>query len=378
LFDESLRDKSIDSGFLSGGSRIQETLKGATLMRSVARSRCLEWITLLALASSTLGQQATSPPLPPEAAPARQSNSTNDQNAAPTTSLPTPGAQDPSSNDQEGMFVFKKQVQEVVLHATVVDENRRLAAYLDRSAFSVFEDGQPQTITSFQREDVPVAIGIVIDNSSSMRDKREQVNQAVLNLIRASNPNDEIFVVNFSQNAYLDQDFTSDINLLERALRRASMQGSTALYDAIVASAVHLKSNTRLEKKLLLVITDGQDNMSRATLQEATQHLQERSGPTLYAIGLMGPGLHRGREALQKLSDATGGSAFFPQSLDQVSEITRALAHDIRRQYTIAYKPQNQNVSASYHPIVVEARATGYGRLTVRTRSGYYTGESVR
>lgn len=347
-------------------------------MRSVAGLRCPELVMLLALAASSLGQQTTSP-LPPEPTPVQQTNSTNGQTAAAATLLQTPGAQDSTSNDQEGMFVFKKQVQEVVLHATVVDENRRLAAYLDRSAFSVFEDGRPQTITSFHREDVPVAIGIVIDNSSSMRDKREQVNQAVLNLIRASNPNDEIFVVNFSQNAYLDQDFTSDISLLETALRRTSTQGSTALYDAIVASAVHLKSNPRLEKKLLLVITDGQDNMSRATLQEATQHLQARNGPTLYAIGLMGLGMHnRGREALQRLSDASGGSAFFPQSLDQVSEITRALAHDIRRQYTIAYKPQNQNAGASYHPIVVEARASGYARLSVRTRSGYYTGESLR
>jgi Ca-activated chloride channel family protein len=141
--------------------------------------------------------------------------------------------------------VFKKQVQEIVLQATVVDERRHLVPYLDRGAFSVFENGAPQAITSFRREDVPVAMGIVINNSGSMRDKRDKVNQAVLNLIRASNPRDEIFVVNFSQNYYLDQDFTSDPGLLERALHQVSMQGSTALYDAIVASAVHLKNNPR-------------------------------------------------------------------------------------------------------------------------------------
>jgi VWFA-related protein len=138
--------------------------------------------------------------------------------------------------------VFKKQVQEIVLQATVVDERRHLVPYLDRGAFSVFENGAPH---SFRREDVPVAMGIVIDNSDSMRDKRDKVNQAVLNLIRASNPRDEIFVVNFSQNYYLDQDFTSDPGLLERALHQVSMQGSTVLYDAIVASAVHLKNNPR-------------------------------------------------------------------------------------------------------------------------------------
>ena len=117
---------------------------------------------------------------------------------------------------------------------------------------------------------MPVEIGIVVDNSGSMRDKRGQVSQAVMNLIRASNSQDQVFVVNFGQNPYLDQDFTSDVNLLQAALHQVSAKGSTALYDAIVASAVHLENNSRLSKKVLLVITDGQDNMSQETLQEAS------------------------------------------------------------------------------------------------------------
>lgn len=226
---------------------------------------------------------------------------------------------------------------------------------------------------------MPVSIGIVIDNSSAMRDKREQVNQAVLHLIRASNPQDEIFGVNFTQNSYLDQDFTLDVTLLQRALRRSSMQGSTALYDAIVASVTHLRNNARLEKRLLLVITDGQGNMSQETLQEAIRYLGGKNGPVLYAIRLMGlEHQNRGREALQKLIDATGGSAFFPQSLTEDNGIAGAPEYDIRCQYTIAYKPQNQNSSGAYHPIAVEARAAGYGKFTVRTRTGYYKGESVR
>lgn len=281
--------------------------------------------------------------------------------------------------DQEGAFVFRKQVDEVVLHATVVDERGQLASYLDRNAFSVFEDGLPQTITSFRRQDVPVAIGVVVDNSGSMRDKRDEVSRAVLNLIRASNPQDEVFVVNFGKNPYLDQDFTADVNLLERALHQVSMQGSTALYDAIVASARHLENNPRLEKKVLLVITDGQDNMSRETLQEARQELQKKNAPTLYAIGLLSAEKqYPGRDALQKLANATGGAAFFPDSLNQVTDITRTLAHAIRNQYIITYHPHVQNVSANYHPIRVDARAPGYAQLTVRTRSGIYTGESVR
>jgi Ca-activated chloride channel homolog len=331
------------------------------------------------------GQQPNPPATVPPQQPANQQAPPDELPSGPPRSSPPPAkTQSPSSTQDtnggdEGSFVFKKQVEEIVLHATVVDQDRRLATHLDRSAFSVFEDGQPQTITSFRREDVPVAIGIVIDNSGSMRDKRATVNQAVLNLIRASNPKDEVFVVNFSQNSYLDQDFTSDIGLLEQALRRTSMQGSTALYDAVVASATHLVNNPRLEKKILLVITDGQDNMSEDTLQEAMRHLQQPNGPVLYAIGLTGGDLQGpGRQALQELAGATGGTAFFPASLDQVEDITRSLAHDIRSQYTIAYKPRDEDMKAGYHPIQVEARAAGYAKLTVHTRNGVYTGESDR
>jgi Ca-activated chloride channel homolog len=297
------------------------------------------------------------------------------QTSSPQVSPPqTASPQEPSgtapANDQSDMFVFKKQVEEVVLHATVVDEQGRMVTGLDRTAFSVFERGVPQTITSFRREDIPVAMGIVIDNSGSMRDKREKVNQAVLNLIRASNPKDEIFVVNFSENPYLDQDFTSDENLLQAALHQVSMKGSTALYDAVVASSTHL-DKAPLDKKALLVITDGQDNMSQETLQEASRRLGQANGPTVYSIGLLGL-RGQGREALQSLSQETGGVAYFPETLDEVDNITRTIAHDIRSQYMVAYKPQNQNEKPGYASVRIEAHAPGYGKLTVRTKAGYY------
>jgi VWFA-related protein len=271
------------------------------------------------------------------------------------------------------MFVFKKQVEEVVLHATVVDDEQHLVTGLTQGDFSVFESGAPQTITSFRHEDVPVEIGIVVDNSGSMREKREQVSQAVLNLIRASNSQDQVFVVNFGQNPYLDQDFTSDVNLLQAALHQVSARGSTALYDAITASAIHLEHNPRLNKKVLLVITDGQDNMSQESLQETLRRLQQPDGPTLYAIGLLGSGLQsQGRDALRELASGTGGVAYFPDSLDQVDNITRTVAHDIRSQYIIAFKPKNQNIKPEYQTLKVEAHAPGYTQLLVRTRSGYY------
>ncbi|MGZ6333675.1 MAG: VWA domain-containing protein [Bdellovibrionota bacterium] len=283
-----------------------------------------------------------------------------------------------SSSEDQGRFVFKKQVQEVVLHATVVDESGRPIISLERGAFSVYQNGQPETVTSFRREDVPVALGIVVDNSGSMRDKRGKVNQAVLNLIRASNQQDQVFVVNFSQTPYLDQDYTSDVNLLQTALHQVSSRGSTALYDAVVASDVHLRHNPRLDKKVLLVITDGQDNMSRETLQDAMRKLQTSKGATLYAIGLSDQGMTRSaRESLQSLAESTGGVAFFPKSLDEVDEITREIARDIRGQFTLTYNP-GAKIGTGYQRIKVDARGPGKSHLTVRTRNGYYPGEALK
>jgi Ca-activated chloride channel family protein len=350
----------------------------------------------LALSVVTFAQSVppakSSPSAPPPTA--EQSSDAGAPQSVPPPPAQEPSGQDPAgqqpaadqqpaiapdtSADDPGRFVFKKQVQEVVLRATVVDDAGHLVTSLDRSAFSVSVNGVSEPITSFRREDVPVAMGIVIDNSGSMRDKREKVNQAVLNLIRVSNPQDEILVVNFSRTPYLDQDFTSDVNLLQAALHQVSTRGSTALYDAVVASAVHLRNNPRLDKKVLLVITDGQDNMSQETLQEAIRKLQPSNGATVYAIGLTDDGLTRaGRDALQNLAASTGGVAFFPQSLNDVDDITRTVARDIRSQYTLAFKP-GSSAQKGYQPIRVEAKGSGRTRLTVRTRNGYYPGETVR
>jgi len=328
----------------------------------------------VAAASQTSREPPSTFPAAAGRAEAKTPGAPDPFNGPGTTPGQEPYGQEPSGNDQ-GMFVFKKQVQEVILHATVVDERRHLVPGLDRSAFSVLENGVPQSVTSFRREDVPVAMGIVVDNSGSMRDKRDKVNQAVMSLIRASNPQDEIFVVNFSQNYYLDQDFTSDPDLLQASLQQVSMKGSTALYDAIVASAVHLKNNRHLDKKVLLVITDGQDNMSQETLQEAARRLQHVDDPTVYTIGLTGTLSGQGRKALQELSDLTGGVAYFPDTLDQINTITREIAHDVRSQYIVVYKPKKQGARPAYQSIRVEARASGYGHLTVRTRNGYSQGE---
>ena len=264
-----------------------------------------------------------------------------------------------------------------MLHATAADDkNHHLVTNLEKGAFSVFENNQLQTLTSFRHEDVPVAMGIVIDNSGSMREKRDKVNKAALNLVRSSNPQDQVFVVNFNDEYYLDQAFTSDINKLREALEKVEARGGTALYDAIVASAEYMKKNARLQKKVLFVVTDGEDNASRESLEETVRRLQEENGPTVYAIGLLGEEkARRARRALETIAQRTGGIAFLPRTLDEVDEISRTVAHDIRNQYTIGYKPSTPKSVGGYRAIRVEARAKGYSKLTVRTRSGYYPGQ---
>jgi len=333
------------------------------------------------------GAQSAGPQTPANSAPtpaSTQAPPSTDQGQEAPQQRPAPidrGQQAPDQGPppdtgEGGGFVFKAEVQEVMLHATVVDEKQRLVTNLDKNAFTVFENGTPQKITSFRHEDVPVAMGIVIDNSGSMREKRDKVNKAAINLVKSSNPQDQVFVVNFNDEYYLDQDFTGDINKLKEALEKVETRGGTALYDAVVASADHMKKNARLQKKVLFVVTDGEDNASRESLEQAVRRVSEENGPTVYAIGLLGDEKQRrARRALQTLAEKTGGLAFLPRTADEVDEISRTIAHDIRNQYTIGYKPTTPRSVAGYRTIHVDAKAHGYNKLTVRTRSGYYGGQ---
>ncbi len=317
--------------------------------------------------SSPSGQQPVTEPMPGDA-PNQPGNTVQ------IPARPQEG-QEPSS-EQNGVYVFRKRVEEVVLHATVIDDKHRLVTGLNKNDFQVYEDGRPQQITSFRREDIPVAVGIVIDNSGSMRDKRPAVNQAAINFVRASNPQDEVFIVNFNDEYYLDQDFTGEVPKLKEALERIESRGGTALYDAVVASADHLKKSGRLDKKVLLVVTDGEDNASRESLEQAIRRLQAENGPTVYTIGLLGEEKQRrARRALTEMAEQTGGVAFFPKNLGEVDAITQEVAHDIRNQYTIGYKPARPQNQGGFRTIKVDARAPGYKHLMVRTRSGYYPGQ---
>jgi Ca-activated chloride channel homolog len=288
----------------------------------------------------------------------------------------TPGVNEVTKSGDK--FVYRQQVDEVTLQATVIDQKRHLVTTLNVANFEVFEDGQAQKITSFRREDIPVSIGIVVDNSGSMRTKRSAVTKAVVNLVQASNTNDEVFIVNFNDEPYLDQDFTNKIPQMREALDRVDSRGGTALYDAVIASADHLAKGAKRDKRVLLVITDGDDNESRESLEQAVRTVQIDNGPTIYCIGILSAEDRKrtARRALEALSAQTGGVAFFPKDLQEVDEISQEVARDIRNQYTITYKPSNPRSNGGYRQVHVTAHAAGYkDQLVVRTRSGYYANE---
>jgi VWFA-related protein len=276
-----------------------------------------------------------------------------------------------------GGFTLKRNVDEVVLNVTVLDEGGHLVNDLNKDDFKIFEDGVPQTIASFQHQDIPVSMGIIVDNSGSMRDKRAAVNAAALDLVKASNHDDEAFVVNFSDEAFIDQDFTSDLVKLREGLAHIDSKGGTALYDAVVASADQLAKNAKRPKQALLIITDGEDNASTFNLEQTIRRVQDLQGPVVYSIGLLfgdegGRESRRAKRALKLLSDETGGIPFFPKSLADVDPIAAEVARDIRNQYTIGYHSTKPASQGGYRVVKVEARAPGHGKLLVRTRSGYY------
>lgn len=284
-------------------------------------------------------------------------------------------AQQEPAAPQKDDFRLRSDVNLVVLHTTVVDERGRFVPDLRLENFRVFEDRVEQKLALFKREDIPVTVGLVVDNSGSMRDKRERVNAAALTFVQTSNRNDEVFVVNFNDDYFLDldKDFTHDINELKEALERIDSRGSTALYDAITGSLDHTKKGTR-DKKVLLVVTDGEDNASRRNL-EGTMLEAQQSDAMIYAVGLLGKekAAKRARRALEALTVATGGLAFFPEGLADVEAICTQIAHDIRNQYTLAYYPTNARKDGTFRSVQVQVvPPRGRSRLSVRTRTGYY------
>ena len=274
-------------------------------------------------------------------------------------------------------FVLHTDVEEVSLNCSVLDGNR-LAPDLKKENFQVFEDGVKQKLISFQHTDLPVSIALVVDNSGSMGSKRPSVNKSAMDLIAASNPQDEAFVVNFSDEAFIDQEFTSDVNKLRAGLSHIEAKGGTALYDAVAASADKLARDAKRPKQVLILITDGEDNASTLNLEQTIRKVQQLSGPVIYSIGLLfGDEMSRdevkhARKALEMLSSETGGMAFFPKNIEQVDQIAAEVARDIRSQYTLGYHSSKPTTEPGFRRVEVKAEGKGEGRLIVRTRTGYF------
>jgi VWFA-related protein len=276
---------------------------------------------------------------------------------------------------QDDGFVIRTETDLVVLHATVTDNNARPVADLAQEHFKVFENNVEQRISVFKREDIPVSVGIVVDNSGSMRDKRKGVNSAALKFVQSSNPMDEVFIVNFNEDAFLDADFTDSIALMEEALERIDARGGTALYDAVDMSLEHLKDDATHDKRVLIAITDGEDNASRLSLEQAVQYVR-RSNVMIYTVGLLGGenqrSNRRAKRALEEISKASGGGAYFPKNPDDVLNVAASIANDIRNQYVIAYTPTNLAKDGTFRKVEVKVSAPKRGKLSVRTRTGYY------
>jgi Ca-activated chloride channel homolog len=279
------------------------------------------------------------------------------------------------NNQGDNQDTIKINVDLVVLHATVQTHKGIPVSGLGKEAFQVYEDGVLQEIESFSHEDIPVTVGLVIDNSGSMRPKRAEVITAALAFARASNTKDQIFVVNFNEHVSFglpaNTPFTDKTAQLEFALSKVTAAGMTALYDAVAAALEHLKKGDR-DKQSLIVISDGADNASRHNLARIML-LARQSEAIIYTIGVYDrDDPDRNPGSLKRIAKATGGEAFLPGAVKDVVQICERIARDIRTQYTITYVPKDIKYDGKYRVIQVKAGASGQGRLMVRARAGYY------
>jgi VWFA-related protein len=351
------------------------------------------WTLLYASAAGVSAQQQTTPTqtAPPQASPAQPAQQKQTPLSVDSDPVPSP---DPDMKTaapaqaapkgggeivrEHGEYTMRANAYEVRLNASVIDASGQPVENLSQDAFHVYEDGVPQTIIGFRHEDVPVSLGVLIDSSGSMYDKRAAVDAASLDLVKLSNRQDEAFLVDFSSEAYIDQDFTGSIDKLQQGLAYIKSSGGTAMYDAVIASADYLSKNAKRTKQVLLIVTDGDDNASSATLEQTIRRVQDLDGPQIYCIGLLfGEDVshseaRHSREVLTELSAQTGGQAYFPRSLKEVDGIAHEVAQDIRSQYTIEYRSTKSPELGGYRQIHVEAKEKGYRGLQVRTRSGYF------
>jgi Ca-activated chloride channel homolog len=285
--------------------------------------------------------------------------------------------QDQPRKEKGPGFTLNVDVNLVVLHVSVVDEKDNLVKTLRQQDFTVIEDKVEQQISLFKQEDVPVSVAMVIDNSGSMRTKRERVNKAALSFAKTSKPEDEFFLVNFNDQAFIDLDFTKNRQELTDALDNIDARGGTALYDALYLSLEHLKQGNE-DKKILLLVSDGEDRDSRYKFESVLEYARE-SNASIYVLGLFDKEEERTRaqqhaiKNLKELALETGGKPYFPESLDEVEAICKEIAYEIRNQYTLAYRPTNQHKDGTWRSVHIKLNNNqGAKKLIARTKRGYY------
>lgn len=267
---------------------------------------------------------------------------------------------------------FRTDTRLVVLNVSVFDKDGKIIKDLGKGAFKVYENGEKQTVSTFRQEDVPISLGLIIDTSASMTDKRDRVASAALAMVKASNPQDEVFIINFNEAAVLAREFTNNTKDLENALRNLEPKGETAMRDALLLGIEHLRHRAHKDKKVLLVVTDGEDNSSMET-QAHLVEVAQQNDVIIYAIGLLGAeepeSAARARKQLSELTQQTGGQSWFPNDVAEIANITPAIAHEIRNQYILTYTPTNLAADGTFRKIRVDVDVPG---AVVRTRSGYY------
>jgi VWFA-related protein len=272
-------------------------------------------------------------------------------------------------------YTVRSDVNMIVLHATVQGRDGAFVSGLTKDAFTIAEDGVRQEITVFNSEDVPVAVGLVIDNSGSMGPRRPEVITGALMFIRDSRPEDQIFVVNFNDVAEFglppDRPFSSQIIELRTALMKGVVGGHTALYDGI-ALALDRFDQAGLQKKVLLIVSDGGDNKSRSRLDDVVKRA-DRAGVLMYTIGLFDENsADKNPGVLKRLARQTGGLAYLPEDLSQLTSICSQIAKDIRNQYTLGYSSRKASSDSAFHAIAVTAVDSRGRRLKVRSRTGFF------
>lgn len=283
-------------------------------------------------------------------------------------------AASPLASRTSGQSSIRVTSDLVDLPISVIDRKGNFVAGLHKEDFQILEDGQPQEIAVFNDHDLPVTVGLVVDHSGSMRSKLPEIAAATAEFAESSNPEDQLFVVNFNEIVSMmlptAVSFTNDEHALKTAVAGSRAEGETALYDAVIDAIGHLQLS-RQERQALIIITDGGDNASRHTFREMLDAVK-KSGAQIYCITLYDPGDRNAKPGLlRQIAKESGGEAYFPSSVAEVTNLMRAVARDLRQEYILGFIPKQRSAGQSWRPLRVLVSGVDKKKVSVRTRLGY-------